>query len=61
VINGHTAEAIIDEAARQSVNLVVIATHGYSGLKRWALGSVTDKVLHAATTPLLLVRASADS
>ena len=50
-----------DEAARQSVDLVVIATHGYSGLKRWALGSVTDKVLHAATTPLLLVRASANA
>jgi len=59
VVNGHAAEAIIDEATRQSVDLLVIATHGYSGLKRWALGSVTDKVLHAATTPLLLVRASA--
>lgn len=59
VVNGHAAEAIIDEAARQSVDLLVMATHGYSGLKRWALGSVTDKVLHAATTPLLLVRANA--
>jgi nucleotide-binding universal stress UspA family protein len=59
VINGHAAEAIIDEATRQSIDLLVIATHGYSGLKRWALGSVTDKVLHAATTPLLLVRANA--
>jgi nucleotide-binding universal stress UspA family protein len=59
VVNGHAAEAIIDEAARQSVDLLVIATHGYSGLKRWALGSVTDKVLHAATTPVLLVRANA--
>jgi nucleotide-binding universal stress UspA family protein len=59
VVNGHAAEAIIDESARQSVDLLVMATHGYSGLKRWALGSVTDKVLHAATTPLLLVRANA--
>jgi len=57
VLNGHAAEAIVDEATHQSVDLVVMATHGYSGLKRWALGSVTDKVLHAATTPLLLVRA----
>jgi nucleotide-binding universal stress UspA family protein len=39
------------------VDLIVMATHGYSGLKRWALGSVADKVLHATTTPLLLVRA----
>ncbi|MEO7911780.1 MAG: universal stress protein [Roseiflexaceae bacterium] len=58
VVTGHAAEAIIDEAARQSVDLLVISTHGYSGLKRWALGSVTDKVLHAATTPLLLVHAN---
>jgi nucleotide-binding universal stress UspA family protein len=34
-----------------------MATHGYSGLRRWALGSVADKVLHTSTTPLLLVRA----
>ncbi len=59
VVHGHAAEAIVDEAARQSVDLLVMATHGYSGLKRWAIGSVTDKVLHAATTPLLLVRANA--
>jgi nucleotide-binding universal stress UspA family protein len=61
VVNGHAAEAIVDEAARQSVDLLVMATHGYSGLKRWALGSVTDKVLHAGTTPLLLVRANASA
>ena len=59
VVNGHPAEAIVDEADRQSADLLVMATHGYSGIKRWALGSVTDKVLHAATTPLLLVRATA--
>jgi len=61
VANGHAAEAIVDESTQQSVDLVVMATHGYSGLKRWALGSVTDKVLHAATTPLLLVRANASA
>ena len=61
VLNGHAAEAIIDEATQRPVDLLVMATHGYSGLKRWALGSVTDKVLHAATTPLLLVRATASA
>jgi nucleotide-binding universal stress UspA family protein len=54
---GFPAEAIIDEAARRRADLIVMATHGYSGIKRWALGSVADKVLHAAATPLLLVRA----
>ena len=56
-VEGFPAEAIIDVAARRQVDLIVMATHGYSGLRRWALGSVADKVLHAATTPLLLVRA----
>jgi nucleotide-binding universal stress UspA family protein len=37
--------------------MIVMATHGYSGIKRWALGSVADKVLHATGVPLLLVRA----
>jgi len=61
VVNGHAAESIIDQAEQQSADLIVMATHGYSGLKRWAIGSVTDKVLHAATTPLLLVRANANA
>jgi nucleotide-binding universal stress UspA family protein len=57
VIVGHAAEAIVDEAVRREVDLIVMATHGYGGLKRWALGSIADKVLHATTTPLVLVRA----
>jgi len=54
---GYPAEAIVDEAERRQVDLIVMVTHGYGGLRRWALGSVADKVLHATTTPLLLVRA----
>jgi nucleotide-binding universal stress UspA family protein len=57
VVVGHPAEAIVDEAARLGVDLIVMATHGYGGLKRWAIGSVADKVLHATNTPLVLVRA----
>jgi universal stress protein family protein len=33
-----------------------MATHGYSGLQRWALGSITERVLHATRLPLLVVR-----
>ena len=57
VASGHAAEAIVDVAAQRSVDLVVMATHGRSGIRRWALGSIADKVLHTTTTPLLLVRA----
>jgi nucleotide-binding universal stress UspA family protein len=53
---GFPGEAIVDAAARRDVDLIVMATHGYGGLKRWALGSVADKLLHATQTPLLLIR-----
>jgi len=59
VVTGHAAEKIIETAGLHQADLIVMATHGYGGLKRWALGSVADKVLHATTTPLLLVRAQA--
>jgi nucleotide-binding universal stress UspA family protein len=54
---GAPAEVIVEEAEREHVALIAMATHGYSGIKRWALGSVADKVLHATGKPLLLVRA----
>lgn len=53
---GTAVEAIIDEAARVQADLIVMATHGYTGIRRWALGSVASKVLRATQTPLLLVR-----
>ncbi|HWQ15128.1 MAG TPA: universal stress protein [Roseiflexaceae bacterium] len=54
---GYPAEVILAEASAHQVDLIVMATHGRSGIQRWVLGSVADKVLHAAHTPLLLVRA----
>lgn len=51
------ANAIIETAYRCRADLIIMATHGRSGIQRWALGSVADKVLHATITPLLLVRA----
>lgn len=57
VASGEPAQAIVDTAANEHANLIVMATHSSSGVRRWALGSVADKVLHISTTPLLLVRA----
>ena len=42
-----------------SSNVIAMATHGYSGLQRWALGSITERVLHATRLPLLVVRPQA--
>ena len=58
---GDSAEAIVEEAARRQADLIVMATHGYGGVRRWMLGSVADKVLQAAPAPLLLVRPPTDA
>ncbi len=56
---GSTAETIAEEAGRRRTGLIVMATHGYTGLQRWRLGSVADALLRLTPTPLLLVRAQA--
>jgi len=50
------ARAILKTAEEDDVDLIALATHGYTGVKRALLGSVTDKVLRAAKWPLLLKR-----
>ena len=49
---------IADYVNEQSVDLVVIATHGRSGVSRWILGSVTDRVLRLIDCPILVVPVS---
>lgn len=58
VVEGRAAEAIADYAAEHSIDLIVMATHGRSGLSRWAFGSVAERVLRQAHCPVLLIRAS---
>jgi len=53
---GSAADGIIDYAIKNSVNLIIMATHGRTGVTRWALGSVAEKVMRAGTRPVLLVR-----
>lgn len=54
VLHGKAAEQILDRA--HEVDVVIMATHGASAAVRWALGSVADRVVHAAHVPVLLVR-----
>ena len=54
---GHAAEEILRYADENSVDIILLATHGRSGVKRWAMGSVADKVLRASKVPVWLVRA----
>jgi nucleotide-binding universal stress UspA family protein len=54
---GDPAEAICAFADEKEIDFIAMSTHGRGGLSRWALGSVTDKVLHCSPKPVLLVRA----
>lgn len=57
---GHAADTIIEKGASDPAMLIAMATHGRSGLDRYLLGSVTEKVLRGSDNPLLLARASAE-
>jgi nucleotide-binding universal stress UspA family protein len=58
VITGKAAaEAIADYATKNKVDLIIIATHGRSGVSRWVWGSVAERILHSARVPVLMVRA----
>jgi len=54
---GPPAAAIVEAAAVQKADLIVMSTHGRSGLGRLVLGSVAESVLRGTTAPILVVRA----
>jgi len=56
----HAAEEIVDYAEKENVSLIIMATHGRTGIRRWTLGSTADKVVRAAKCPVLLIRANID-
>jgi nucleotide-binding universal stress UspA family protein len=53
---GHAAEEITKRAKAAGARLVAMSSHGKSGLRQWVLGSVSNKVLHAGKTHLLLTK-----
>jgi len=56
VLPGEPAERIINYARRHKVGLIIMASHGRSGITAWATGSVASKVLQATRVPVLLIR-----
>ena len=54
---GAAASLIVNEAANDPNTLIAMSTHGRSGITRWVLGSVADKVLRAACNSLMIIRA----
>lgn len=57
VLTGPVADTLADYATRNDVDLIIIATHGRSGVSRWIWGSVADRVLRSACVPVFMIRA----
>lgn len=55
---GDVANEIIDLAAEENIDLIVISTHGTTGLLHMLLGSIAEKVVRLAKSPVLTIRAS---
>ncbi len=57
VLTGRIAETLAEYASEKKADLIVIATHGRSGVSRWVWGSVADRLLRSSCVPVLMVRA----
>ena len=57
VLIGNVADSLADFAEINEFDLILIATHGRSGVSRWVRGSIADKVLRSSNIPVLMVRA----
>ena len=56
-LEGKVADSLVDYAINNNVDLIVIASHGRSGVSRWVLGSVADRMVRSSCVPVLMVRA----
>jgi nucleotide-binding universal stress UspA family protein len=60
LLKGAPADAILTFATENQTDLIVMSTHGRTGLARLVFGSVAESVLHRATCPVLLVRVAGE-
>jgi nucleotide-binding universal stress UspA family protein len=58
VLSGDPAIQIIDYADANAIDLIVMSTHGHTGMARWRFGSVANKVLQAVSCTVVVVRPS---
>lgn len=57
VLYGKVVDELVDYANKNEVDLIIISTHGRSGVSRWVWGSVATRILQSASVPVLMVRA----
>jgi nucleotide-binding universal stress UspA family protein len=58
VVTGDPAASIIESAAEQAADLIVMATHGRTGIRHFFLGSVAERVVRESSIPVMTVRAA---
>ncbi len=56
LLQGKPADAILQHVVEAGIDLVALTTHGFSGISKWAYGSVASRIIEASPKPLLLVR-----
>jgi nucleotide-binding universal stress UspA family protein len=57
VLEGLAAESIIEFARSQQMKLIILSSHGQSGLRKWGISSITQKIIFSAPTSVLIIRA----
>jgi nucleotide-binding universal stress UspA family protein len=57
VLIGKAADSLIDYSEVNDIDLIIMATHGRSGIGRWIRGSIAERILRASLAPVLMVRA----
>ena len=55
VVSGRADEAIVDYSRKNKIDLIIMSSHGRSGLSRWVIGSVADRVMQYSVIPVLLI------
>jgi nucleotide-binding universal stress UspA family protein len=55
VVEGNAADSILEYTIKNDIDLIVMSTHGRSGLARWAFGSVADRVVLYSHIPVLII------
>lgn len=60
VVQGNPAPSIVEYAEQYGHDLIVIPTHGRTGISRYLIGSVTEKVIRLSSVPVLTARMQAD-
>ncbi len=56
LLRGNPASTIVDTAEKNDTDLIVLATHGQSGWKRFVFGSVAEKIVRLSEKPVLTVQ-----